>query len=188
LLASGTAGRAPSDASRETIPATAVPSPAAAPGRGGFSGARSGDATKVGETVAVGFTAPADRTAARDVGRGNGQSPSAGGAPAWSAVLLDASSTMGPVPAPTAGALRPEMPAHGGADVLLGGAGDDLLVGGEGRDLLVGGYALTGPRAEHDARCPLWLDDPDAYFIRMSQDDEGSGPVTPIVSGDGEGP
>ena len=67
-------------------------------------------------------------------------------APAWSAILLDASSVIGQLPALMAGALRPEMPAGGSSGVLLGGAGDDLLVGGEGRDLLVGGYS-AGPRA-----------------------------------------
>ena len=40
--------------------------------------------------------------------------------------------------------LRPEMPADGAGDVLLGGSRDDLLIGGEGRDLLVGGWDTAG--------------------------------------------
>jgi hypothetical protein len=85
--------------------------------------------------------APAERTDAAPSAAGWNGSAVANGASSWSPVLLDASSAIGLMPATMTGALRPEMPATGGGDVLLGGVGDDLLVGGEGRDLLVGGYA-----------------------------------------------
>jgi hypothetical protein len=77
-------------------------------------------------------------------GQGAGLAAGVGLAPAWSALVLDASSAAGPVPARVVGSLRPEMPAHGGGDVLIGGASEDVLVGGEGRNLLVGGYAASG--------------------------------------------
>jgi Ca2+-binding RTX toxin-like protein len=74
------------------------------------------------------------------VSRGSGPTGTDGDA-AWSAALLDVTQAPAPLPG-LAAALRPEMPADGGKDVLLGGTGDDVLIGGEGRNLLVGGYAV----------------------------------------------
>ena len=106
--------------------------------------------TKAGLTITgaslAAVTPSAAGTTPQTARRWNATSESVTAAPAWSAILLDASSAIGQVPALMAGALRPEMPAGGSSGVLLGGAGDDLLVGGEGRDLLVGGYS-AGPRA-----------------------------------------
>ncbi len=184
-------GPASAIAFEEATPGTAVRTPPAVPGRGAFAGgsgasapidarARPGDVTEFGLNVAVEAAALTGRAVAPEAGRRNGSSPGAGGAPAWSAVLLDAPSAMGLVPALMAGALRPEMPVDGATDVLFGGAGDDLLVGGEGHDLLVGGYAPIGPEAapnsrpEDDAWGPPWFGDPDAYFVRMGQGDEGA--------------
>jgi hypothetical protein len=85
--------------------------------------------------------APAERADVAPSAAGGNAPAVANAASAWSPVLLDAPSAIGLMPATMTGALRPEMPATGGGDVLVGGTGDDLLVGGEGRDLLVGGYA-----------------------------------------------
>ncbi len=54
-------------------------------------------------------------------------------------VLIDTPSVAF-VPGVVTGTLRPDMPADGDSDVLVGGAGGDLLLGGEGSDLLVGGF------------------------------------------------
>jgi hypothetical protein len=95
-------------------------------------------------SVSLTFSAPEP---ANSVPTGGWRSES----PAGWAALLDTSSVPGHGPA-AAGALRPEMSASGGSDVLVGGAGDDLLVGGAGRDLLIGGYAARhgAPTSQQD--------------------------------------
>jgi hypothetical protein len=171
------------------VPGLADHVPAAAPGRSASAvgsgpsapvdaGARPAAATPVGQYVAAEVAPLAGRIVAPAAGGGNGPSPSAGAAPAWSAVLLDTASATGSVPARMADALRPEMPAHDAADVLLGGAGDDLTVGGEGRDVLVGGYSSVGtePLVTPDVvtRAPdtLTAGDADGYFARIGQGDD----------------
>jgi Ca2+-binding RTX toxin-like protein len=117
----------------------------------------------------VAVSIPVEIGAEAPVGSGIGLPTSVSGIPTWSAVLLDASSAIGSIPAHVAAALRPEMPADGGIDVLLGGKGDDLLIGGEGRNLLVGGYAAT--RLQDGTGERLAVRSTDDYFIQLGNDE-----------------
>ncbi|HEX5268910.1 MAG TPA: hypothetical protein VFW33_00420, partial [Gemmataceae bacterium] len=87
-------------------------------------------------------------------------------AAAGAAIVQDGSSPTEPVPDSGGGVLRPDMPAAGGTDVLVGGDGDDLLLGGEGRNLLVGGYA-AGDSAGGECGAPdgTPLSGPDDAFL-----------------------
>jgi hypothetical protein len=59
----------------------------------------------------------------------------------WPAVLFDPSSLTSHVTPTLVSVQRPEMPAPGGSDHLVGSCGEDLLVSDEGNDLLAGGHA-----------------------------------------------
>jgi hypothetical protein len=69
----------------------------------------------------------------------------AGGVAAWAPARIDPSPGPGGLPGLVGGGLRADMPADGGAGLLVGGAGEDVLVGGAGRDVLVGGFAAGAP-------------------------------------------
>jgi hypothetical protein len=68
-----------------------------------------------------------------------------GGVAAWALARIDPSPASGGLPGLLGGGLRADVPADGGADLLVGGTGEDVLVGGAGRDLLVGGFAASAP-------------------------------------------
>ncbi len=59
----------------------------------------------------------------------------------WSPVLIDSSSALGSRAAPVGSWLRPDMPADGSDDLMVGGAGDLVPDGGDGPDLLGGVFA-----------------------------------------------
>ena len=117
---------------------------------------------------------PAGKMAFGSDGRGN-RPAAASGTAAWSSAIVESSAAPGVLPGSLGLGLRLDMPATGGGDVLVGGAGDDLLVGGEGQNLLVGGYAANRP-AEGDPNAANALVASaahfgDDYFLAYDNDD-----------------
>jgi hypothetical protein len=146
-----TTGSAEALPPRALRPATAVGTVSATDGRGAGhgasvdAGARRAALAPVSPDVA-GTDLAGGRTS-QAVGLGVGPAPEASSASAWWPALVEIPLALHSVPAAPGGGLRPDMPADGDSDVLVGGAGADVLVGGAGRDLLVGGYA-TGDLVE----------------------------------------
>jgi Ca2+-binding RTX toxin-like protein len=141
---------------------------------GGPSNAVSRVAAPTPVSAAIGSAVRADITASAGPVDGRGSS-GVNAAPAWSAVLLDASSAIGQVPSLMTSALWPEMPATGGGDVLIGGTGEDLLVGGAGRNLLVGGYAASRSATSDVAIDGLRWDGPYASLAALLVDGWAAG-------------
>ncbi|HEX5271087.1 MAG TPA: hypothetical protein VFW33_11390, partial [Gemmataceae bacterium] len=168
----------PAGSTDSPLPATAErkPAPAQPPAAVAAPGAAVAGPARGGPIVAVAdadFTPRAGSLTLPAGPRADGSLESAASAPAWSPVLLDASTPAGPLPALAGGALRPEMPADRGGDVLVGGTGEDLLLGGEGQNLLVGGYADGSGQTAHDA-APfddggLGAVSVDEYFLRTGE-------------------